>query len=236
MPIAQLDPGRIARGCAAAVQRAMRRQDRRLWQSLGISLAVHVLFIFMGGYAGVSVHGFASRYMARTPRPIELTLSAVSDSVQTVDRQRLLPEIVKPEPLQKHPEINTEAAGQEAKRGETAVVVGPLSEMQYFHARELDLRPIAKDVVNTDFEHLRDYPEGGWVVLDLAINETGTVDAITVEKSSFPPEMLAALVEKYRQLPFIPAEKDGQKVKALMRVLIEYPDERTRMPVQKRLH
>ena len=206
--------------------------DRGLLRCLALSFLLHLAVMVLGGYAGYSAQGFASRYLARTPRPMELTLSAAADSAQIVAREKVLPEIVKPEPLQKHPQPVTDDAGQEAKRGETAVMVGPLTEMQYFRSRDLDARPIAKDLVNTDFERLGDYPQGGWVLLNLAINEGGTVDAISVEKTSFPPSVLAPLVEKYRQLSFIPAEKDGQKVKALMRVLIEYSDDRTRLRSQ----
>lgn len=206
--------------------------DRRFLKSFGISVFVHFLVIFVLGGAESTGHDAGKLYAARMTKPIQMSLSLSSPEPEAVHEQKVFERLDTPETVPQNQSNKTKPSDQpEASQGDKQMLVGPLSEMQYFRARELDIRPIALDIVGTEFPGLSRYPAGGWIVLILWINEFGLVDSVSIERSSFDKDLLNPVVEQYRGLKFAPAEKDGRKVRAQMKVLVEYPDSRTATPV-----
>ena len=84
---------------------------------------------------------------------------------------------------------------------------------------ELDQPPAI--VSPPDFAENLDPRAEGKASLRFFLNEGGTIDWMEIEESTLPEQMLEALKSQYEQLRFTPGEKNGVKVKSVVRYEVE---------------
>lgn len=220
--------GRTPLSIAKELSDFVSKLDRRLLANLLVSVALHIFVIFVLGGAESTGKSRGDVHAARITKPMQLLLSEIKPNQEETPSEELKEEFHSEDTIPRNQSTKAKPADQsEASQGDQQLVVGPLSEMQYFKAKELDRRPIAQSFVDTTFPGVEEYPSGGWAILTLWVNEAGFVDSVRVEESSFPKSLLDPVVDRYRGIMFSPAEKDGRKVRARMKILIEYPDVRS---------
>lgn len=91
----------------------------------------------------------------------------------------------------------------------------------YFTLSELDLPPYAIDDVNADSGAL-DLPESGKIVLELWVNNVGSVDRVDVVELTVPDSAVAGIKEVFSRTRFVPARKQGVLVHSRVRIEIVF--------------
>ena len=97
--------------------------------------------------------------------------------------------------------------------------------MAFYDSQALTIRPVALS------EPLLDAGDDvlGEIVLALWIDDLGAVVEVSVERSELPADRLPAVADAFRMVRFSPAELNGQKVGALMRIAVRYDE---RLPIE----
>lgn len=95
----------------------------------------------------------------------------------------------------------------------------------FYPANELTIKPVALGEPALDGEDM----VSGEVVLALWIDAQGTVVEVSVERSELPADRLPVVADAFRVLRFSPGELNGRAVGAVMRIVINYDDERLPM-------
>lgn len=93
----------------------------------------------------------------------------------------------------------------------------------WYEARQLDVQPQTKVRITPDYPaDAAQRGVEGTVTLKLWVDEFGTVQRLEVEQGSPPGVFDASAVTAFARAPFLPARKDGQPVRALIRVRVRY--------------
>lgn len=91
----------------------------------------------------------------------------------------------------------------------------PIS-LGYLPASALDERP--SEISFFDFSSLHLVADAsGKLVVQLWINEAGTIDFLEIEESNVPDEISKQMLEQWRTLRFVAGMKDGVRVKSVVR-------------------
>jgi hypothetical protein len=121
----------------------------------------------------------------------------------------------------------------EVTQGWTAaegVDVLPIEGVVYFATHELSVKPQPLAEAVLDPVELSAIIVSGRMLLALWINEFGEVSDVSAEYSDLPDIFLENAVKAFRKLRFTPGELNGQKVKSVMRIELNYDDSRAREP------
>jgi|GEM_PF-1776871 len=106
--------------------------------------------------------------------------------------------------------------------GKDNATLFPLLDDGYLPARELDGRPTPVAPVILPFpDSPLDKPRATAILL-LYIGSDGVVDRIEIEDSDLPLAFEHGVVQTFRHVHMRPGMKDGKKVRALMKIQVEY--------------
>lgn len=98
----------------------------------------------------------------------------------------------------------------------------PMKEAPYLAGGELDERPSSANPVIVPFPDAPlDAPKVSGILV-LYVGTNGYVDRIEVDESDLPPEFEKAAIDTFLQARMRPGIKDGQPVRARMKILVEF--------------
>jgi protein TonB len=196
----------------------------RLFLSLSISAALHALVIITFG-GGVATGPTPASSITIVSRLVDIDAAAadITDGSQAITPLPHLLEAIPP-PQPSPAKENLPAFGSnEDQSGDKQVIASPLSASNYFLARELDVRPAIRTLVDVEVPGLKNLPEGGMIRLSLWINEQGGVDSATVDATTLPDDIAERVRFEFAKAAFFPAEKDGRPVRSLKKIEVTYP-------------
>lgn len=102
----------------------------------------------------------------------------------------------------------------------------PLAAPVYYTTDQLSKRPQPLAAAELDTPQLRAIVASGKIVLTLRINEFGAVVDVTVEKSELPEAFSRSAAAAFKAMRFTPGERNGQPVATIMRIEVDYDDNR----------
>ena len=93
----------------------------------------------------------------------------------------------------------------------------------YYAARELDVPPRALDEIEPVFPQAAMAAQiAGYVILELRIDQAGNVESVEVSDAKPPRHFDESAKRAFAGKRFSPAVKNGQAVKALVRIRVDY--------------
>ncbi len=102
----------------------------------------------------------------------------------------------------------------------------PLPAPAYYTTDQLTKRPQPVAAADLDAVEIRPIVVSGKMILKLWINEFGVVADVLVETTELPGAFSRTAVAAFRGLRFVPGERNGQPVGAVMRIEVTYDDGR----------
>lgn len=103
----------------------------------------------------------------------------------------------------------------------------PLPAPAYYTTDQLTKRPQPVAAAELDAPEIRPIVASGKMVLELWINEFGVVVDVVIETTELPEAFSRTAVAAFKGLRFVPGERNGQPVRAVMRIEVTYDDGRT---------
>jgi hypothetical protein len=102
----------------------------------------------------------------------------------------------------------------------------PLPANRFYSTRELTKRPQPLGQADLDAPEIRMIVASGKMILKLWIDEAGEVIEVDVEKTELP-EILSNLTKaRFKRMRFLPGERMGIPVGSVMRIEVNYDDNR----------
>ena len=95
-------------------------------------------------------------------------------------------------------------------------------DLHYFSLNELDERPFAIQDIPPDPPELRDFPQGGQLILRLWINKNGEVVNAEPVSSELPQAFIDSARNNFLKARFAPGRIHGHAVGAVMDVVLLY--------------
>lgn len=126
--------------------------------------------------------------------------------------ESLLP-IVSEQPVAISGEVQFDTEGESAP---------PVLGRHFYSTSELSTKPKALYEPNLENEDVAKLMFSGAVILDIWIDDSGTVVDAKVQETDLPEAFSQAAENAFRELRFEPGELNGVKVNTLMRVVVEY--------------
>lgn len=184
---------------------------QRLGLALGVSCAIHCasLWILSDAVASPSYSRAAASGVAESTSALIVSLSGAPDRSVLGEVQDEVPS-----PLLSQTAGLTPEEVQEPLLGLTA--------SEYFPVNELDVPPQPLKEVT-----LPEYQEAGttakpYMVLVLYLDTDGVVKKTEIEASDIPSDFQDKIVEAFRNTPFSPGEKNGEKANVRLRIEVSY--------------
>lgn len=173
----------------------------RLAAALGISLAAHCAALTLLAQMPRGWEPSLEPSAASEARPLQVAIRSIAAPSAELPRP--------PDEVKRRPVAHETAAPQRT--------LGALSEPEYLPARDLDQRPLIRSHVEPRF------PEGakaeaGRVLLDLYINESGSIDRIEVVAAEPAGEFESAALAAFGAASFVPGRKGDRAVKTLLTI------------------
>lgn len=110
-----------------------------------------------------------------------------------------------------------------AKQG---AAVLPLPAIRFYGTRELSKRPQPLGQADLDAPEIKMIVASGTMILKLWIDESGDVIEVEVEKTELPAILSDLTRASFRRLRFVPGERMGVPVGSVMRIEVNYADNR----------
>lgn len=195
--------------------------DSRLTAGFAVSLLLHA--VVTAGISSLPRSGGRPAGDATLPR-LTAVLADARPARQQVHNTPALPP---PQPAvarqqARDERVATEEAGSPAVPASAVQIPLPPPEPQFFALAELDAPPTVLQDIENDPPELRQYPQGGRLVLQLWIDQTGRVVRAEALSSVLPEPFVASARENFMRAIFNPAKKDGVAVRARVSVEIVY--------------
>lgn len=211
--------GRLARSWLAASV-----VTRRLLIALGLSLLAHIVLVFVPYWGGAGGEFSAGR--------------SIGDAAGSRFRYQIHATLA-PEPVaaagKTPPAADEGSATQEAVAPASSPASGqggllPIAAPAYFTTDQLSKPPRLLHEADLDAENLRVLATSGKLVLRLWINDRGEVVETSTERSDLPPEFVQSVSAAFRRARFAPGEREGLAVGSIIRIEINYAEERRSAP------
>jgi len=106
----------------------------------------------------------------------------------------------------------------------------PIPAPLYYKTDQLTKRPQSIGISELDPPELLPIVAAGKIVMKLWISDLGEVNEVEIEKSEMPEAFSRQAVAAFKHLRFLPGEKNGVRVGAIMRIEVEYNDVRVLPP------
>ena len=162
-------------------------------------------------YTGINAHLVPEKYSAPAPQkpPAELA-EELADARVPGDRVK----------VQSRPAANRSPG------------IGLLSlpATTYYLSSQLSKRPQPASEPELDTEETASIPAFGTVVLRLWIDARGEVTTVEIERSELPEIFSQTAANAFRNLRFVPGEREGQRVASVMRVEVAWGSGRMPLP------
>ena len=194
--------------------------------ALGLSLFAHAVLVLLPylGAGGQTANEGGSRFRYR----IHATLAPETgaDSSEEASRNEVAGQsaTVPAAPSADSPVSNTNP-GAAGPGGQL-----PFAAPVYYTPDQLSKRPQMLPEAPLDEESLRVLAASGKLVLKLWINDRGEVAATEVERSDLPAEFSQSVTAAFLRTRFSPGERGGLPVGSIIRVEINYAEERRSAP------
>ncbi|MFN3545136.1 MAG: energy transducer TonB [Thiobacillus sp.] len=206
--------------------------------AIWISLALHAALIALVQVSPPASTGPAPAIEARlVPSHAETAASpsAGREATETVEPlptplvpaeiAEVLPAVATAEPPAAPPSIPTEASPAAAPSEASAPSPGislPV-DLTYYTARELDVQPRARGRIEPAYPEAADRQQlSGRVRLQVKLEADGRVSDVEVVQADPPGVFEASAVEAFRAARFLPAQRGGRPVRALLQIEVEY--------------
>lgn len=206
---------------------ATSKVTRRLLLALGLSFLFHAVLLvlpYLGGGTGENAEvagGSRFRYRIHATLAPERGLDAVPGSEITAQIN-----VPQSEPAQAAGSTQAETDATNARSGGPLPIAAPA----YYTTDQLSKRPQMLPEAPLDEDNLRVLAASGKVVLRLWISDRGEVVASEIERSDLPAEFSASVAAAFRRVRFAPGERAGLPVGSIIRVEINYSEERRSAP------
>lgn len=210
---------------AAAIESSGGRADRvgfRLAAGIAISLALHAVLL-----VNVSSSAHSESHPASTATPPRLTIMLAGTHSHANHAVRIvheLPSLERAEATSHFVRRAHAAAGRNdpSATRESAVLQLPLPEPRFLALSELDTPPTVLQDIDTDPPELVQYAQGGRLVMQLWIDETGRAVRAAVLDSDLPAPFAASAETNFMRAVFSPGKKDGVPVRTRLSIEIVY--------------
>jgi hypothetical protein len=198
----------------------------RLLSALAISIFLHLaLILFPANHAGLTVSN-ASNLVSGSgvSIPLLITLAVATAELATGEGDAAITQTkagVEAAPVTASP--TTDRGDQPVEPGgDGSTLLGP--ELVYYTTDKLSKSPevIAMDDLNTP--ETRVYKVSGSLVMNLWIDDQGKVTKVLVQDSALPPIFAETASRIFKAARFVPGERNGVRVGALMRIEVGYED------------
>jgi protein TonB len=205
----------------------MPRLPRRFLLACAASLVLHITLLIgvhINPTGGVpDVHSMTQVINARLePLP---TAEEVAPPLQAVTEAT--PTITPAAPLAKQP-----AAAKPMSSPSTGLDVPLVRDPNYYPAKQLDVYPEPTVLIKPQYpDAALDARVNGSVTLLLLIDEFGMVNEVSVAKADPPGYFEAATIQAFQNARFVPAQRQGHKVKSRLLFKVNYDyesDQRSR--------
>lgn len=181
------------------------------------SLALHILLLGTWWFQSP----YSSTEPSASPAESVMEVSILSNTTKEMSGPGEPTPAVHPEQAALTPGDHVGPVGQEVP----VLTIGPvlpLKEAPYIPAGELDERPSSEIPVIIPFPDTPlDSPRVAGILV-LYIGANGYVDRIEVDESDLPPEFEKAAIDTFLQARMRPGLKDGQPVRARMKIVVEF--------------
>jgi|CXWL01.1.fsa_nt_gi TonB family protein len=102
----------------------------------------------------------------------------------------------------------------------------PLPGLVFYTTDQLSKRPQPMAMADLEPAEIKGIVASGKIVIKLWIAASGSVVKVEVESSSLPSMITKTAVEGFKRLRFEPGLRDGQAVGVVMRIVVDYDDNR----------
>lgn len=193
---------------------------KRIYLSLVLSALLHVLLIWLLGFAsmtGIAGHTRVGKgYVEVRLRPVWSENASVAQSE-----------------FQVFPQSDSVAVGGElaavGREGGAPLPVFPTSlhrdfdRGSYYSSNDLDVRPSPEQpiIIELDDPNMMEKNKGQ-VVLLVYVSPEGAVDNVEISSADAPMDVANSLMETFRAARMRPGIKSGQPVRARMKILVEF--------------
>lgn len=202
----------------------------KLALTLAASLILHFALIF-----GLQIRAApASSHVNRVIQARLVETTAVAPAVVTAqppEPESLAVEtqevpLPRPEPPASEPAAATplaSAAAPETSTSLPSIEVPLIEDPTYYPALEVDLHPAALQLIQPFYpDEAASANITGSVVLELLLDESGKVQALSVEEANPPGIFEQSALDAFRNARFSPAQRQGRVVKSKMRIKVTY--------------
>lgn len=201
----------------------------RLLAALTLSCLLHGAFFFLP-YLGESARetGFALKGRQSLPPVINATLALGGEHKLSVAdmpaETKSVPDLSAADlPAPDRPADAEQPPVQHRAEGANLL---PLPAPGYYTTDQLTKRPQPIAAADLDAPEIRPIVASGKMVLKLWINEFGVVADVEVERTELPEAFSRTAIAAFKGLRFVPGERDGQPVRTVMRIEVNYDDGR----------
>jgi TonB family protein len=200
----------------------------RLLAALTLSCLLHAVVFFLP-YLGESTGEtrFALKGRQKLPQVINATLALTGEHIFSPEDVPARTESV---PDLSAPDRRADEEQPSSRHRAEGVDLLPLPAPAYYTTDQLTKRPQPVAAADLDAAELRSIVASGKMVLKLWINESGVVADVTVETTELPEAFSRTAIAAFKDLRFAPGELNGQPVRTVMRIEVNYDD--GRLPVR----
>lgn len=179
--------------------------------ALGISISLHLSLLFLNNTKPSQTEALNHQ----SPNTSPLLVISLAEKAEKLDIQKAnqLNGVAKDTTSGKH----SGRTGVNADSG----LAAPLQET-YFKLDELEEHPRILEDIEQNPAELKPYAHGGRVVLQLWIDEHGSVVNQKLVETFLPAVFVDNAMKSFSQAKFIAGVKDGRPVKSTVKVVINY--------------
>lgn len=196
--------------------------------ALGLSLFAHAVLVLLPylGSGGQSAYEGGSRFRYRIHATLapETGAGTSEEAIrnEVAGQSAAVPAAAAPSADSPVSNTNPGAAGPGGQL--------PFAAPLYYTTDQLSKRPQMLPDAPLDEENLRVLAASGKLVLKLWINDRGEVATTEVERSDMPAEFSQSVTAAFMRTRFSPGERGGLPVGSIIRVEINYAEERRSAP------
>jgi hypothetical protein len=183
----------------------------RLAILLCLSLCLHLTILF-----ALSWSSFGARRSAPASHTSPLTVILPGTQPAAIANR----EIVEPPPARSDIVADSDKPGNKFALSNDGLALA--IDQHYFSLAELDERPFVIQDIRPDPPELRNFPQGGRLVLRLWIDEGGKVVNAEPVSSELPPAFIDSARSGFLSARFAPGRIHGEAVDAVMDVVLDY--------------
>jgi hypothetical protein len=203
-------------------------EKSRLIAALACSSVLHAIVVLLPWLGERQPEfRFALRGAPRSPYPLNATLALAGAHRFSA---ATLPAVGESAPRSSPSGRATSSELRPEEPGGSRFGLLPLRSQTYYTTDELSKRPQPAAAAELDPAEIKPLVASGRVVLKLWISDRGEVAEVEVESSDLPGVITRTAAEAFKRLRFVPGERDGRAVGAMMRIEVLYDDGRALPP------